>query len=274
MAGTPKQLRVALTIAGSDSGGGAGIQADLKTFSTLGVHGTSAITCITAQNPSCITGLHPIPADMVRRQIEAVFDELPPAAVKTGMLYSAEIIHVVAKFFARGQRPPLVIDPVMVATSGVVLLKPSGIRALKTQLLPLATLVTPNLAEAEILLDRKLHTLEDLREAAREIHTRFGCAALVKGGHRRNAPAAMDVFYSGRKTRLFVAPWVRGVATHGTGCVYSAAITALLARGDDLPRAIQHAKSHLTRTIRLSCLVAGHSVLSHLGPRPRAGRML
>jgi len=141
----PAQLQsipCALTIAGSDSGGGAGIQADLKTFAALGVHGSSAITCITAQNPRRVTGIQPIRTDLVRRQIEAVFDELPPRAVKTGMLYSAEIIGTVADFFARGKRPQLIVDPVMVATSGAVLLKPSAIRVLKEKLLPLATLIT------------------------------------------------------------------------------------------------------------------------------------
>lgn len=257
-----EKLAVALTIAGSDSGGGAGIQADLKTFAALGIHGTSAITCVTAQNPKRVTGIQPIRADMVRRQIEAVFDELPPAAVKTGMLYSAEIVAVVAKFFAQRKRPPLVVDPVMVATSGAVLLKPSAIQALKTQLLPLATLVTPNLPEAEILIGGKLRTLEDLREAAREIHARFGCAALVKGGHLSDAPAAVDVFFDGRKAVLLTAPWVRGVSTHGTGCTYSAAIAALLALGHSLPRAVELAKHHVTRAISHSQKAGRHWVLN------------
>lgn len=257
-----KKYASALTIGGSDSGGGAGIQADLKTFAALGVHGTSAITCVTAQNPRRVTGIQAIRADMVRRQIEAVFAELPPAAVKTGMLYSAEIIRVVAIFFARGSRPPLIVDPVMVATSGAVLLKPSAIRILKERLLPLATLVTPNLPEAEILLGRKLRTLEDLHHAAREIHAKFGCAALVKGGHLRNAPAAMDVFYDGRKSCLLTAPFVRGVSTHGTGCTYSAAIAALLTRGHTLLRAAELAKGHVTRAIARSRKAGRHWVLN------------
>src|SRR6478735_7735528 len=154
-------LPVALTIAGSDSGGGAGIQADLKTFTALNCHGTTAITCITAQNPKAVIGVQPIRTDMVRKQIEAVFAELPPRAIKTGMLFSTDIIKVVADFWAGGKRPPLVVDPVMVATSGAVLLKPSAIRALKERLLPLATLVTPNLDEAQLLLGKKLLALED-----------------------------------------------------------------------------------------------------------------
>jgi len=258
-----KSIPSALTIAGSDSGGGAGIQADLKTFAALGVHGASAITCITAQNPRGVTGIQAVRADMVRRQIEAVFDELPPRAVKTGMLYSTEIIRCVADFFTPRKRPPLVVDPVMVATSGAVLLKPSAIRVLKEKLLPLATLVTPNLPEAEILVGRKLTTLEDLHEAAREIHERFGCAVLAKGGHLPNTSKAMDVFHDRRGPRLLVAPFTRGVSTHGTGCTYSAAIAGFLALGHNLPRAVELAKLYITRAISQSHQVGRHSVLNH-----------
>jgi len=258
-----KSLPCALTIAGSDSGGGAGIQADLKTFAALGVHGTSAITCITAQNPRAVTGIQAIRASMVRRQIEAVFDELPPRAVKTGMLYSREIIQTVAEFFAHRKHPPLVVDPVMVATSGAVLLKPSAIRVLKEKLLPLATLITPNLPEAEILAGRKMTTLEDLHDAAREIHERFGCAVLAKGGHLPNASKAMDVFHDRRGARLLVAPFTRGVSTHGTGCTYSAAIAGFLALGHNLPLAVELAKRYITRAISQSHRVGRHSVLNH-----------
>jgi len=259
----PKKNPIALTIAGSDSGGGAGVQADLKTFAALGVHGTSAITCITAQNPKRVTGIQPIRADMVRRQIEAVFAELRPAAVKTGMLFSTEIIRVVADFFERGKRPPIVVDPVMVATSGAVLLKPAAIQVLKERLLPLATLVTPNLDEAEILVGRKLRTLDDLRDAAREIHERFGCAALVKGGHLRTLDAAVDVFFDSRELTVLRARRVRGVSTHGTGCTYSAAIAALLALGHPLPHAVELAKRHVTRAISHSRKAGRHWVLNN-----------
>jgi len=253
----------ALTIAGSDSGGGAGIQADLKTFAALGVHGASAITCITAQNPRGVTGIQAIRPDMVRRQIEAVFEELPPRAVKTGMLYSAQIIQTVAEFFARGKRPPLIVDPVMVATSGAVLLRRSAINGLKERLLPLAALVTPNLPEAEILVDRKLTMLEDLQEAAREIHARYGCAVLLKGGHLPRATAAMDVFHDRGGSRLLTASLIRGVSTHGTGCTYSAAVAALLALEHDLRRAVERAKRYITRAIARSQRVGRHSVLNH-----------
>ncbi|MCW5551542.1 MAG: bifunctional hydroxymethylpyrimidine kinase/phosphomethylpyrimidine kinase [Verrucomicrobiae bacterium] len=258
-----KTLPIALTIAGSDSGGGAGIQADLKTFAAFGVHGTSAITCITAQNPKRVTGIQPIRADMVRRQIESVFDELRPLAVKTGMLYSAKIIRTVAEFFSHGQRPPLVVDPVMVATSGAVLLKPAAIRDLKQHLLPLATLITPNLDEAQLLVGRKLRSVEDLKTAAWELQEAYGCAVLVKGGHLHTGPAAMDVFFDGRALKLLTASRVRGVSTHGTGCTYSAAIAAALARGRNLSRAVELAKRYITRAIGGSHRVARHTVLRH-----------
>jgi hydroxymethylpyrimidine/phosphomethylpyrimidine kinase len=260
-------LPIALTIAGSDSGGGAGIQADLKTFTALGCHGTTAITCITAQNPKAVTGIQPIRADIVRKQIEAVFAELPPRAVKTGMLFSTEIINVVAEFFASGKRPPLVVDPVMVATSGAVLLKPSAIRALKERLLPRATLVTPNLDEAQLLLGRKLRSLEDLLDAAAELHAQFGCAALVKGGHLKLGAEAVDVLFDGKRFTVLKARRVGGVSTHGTGCTYSAAIAAHLARGEKLAVAVARAKEFITRAIAHSYRAHKHWVLNHAGPR-------
>jgi hydroxymethylpyrimidine/phosphomethylpyrimidine kinase len=257
-----KQLPIALTIAGSDSGGGAGIQADLKTFGSLGVHGTSAITCITAQNPRGVLGIQVCRPEIVRQQLEAVFAELPPAAVKTGMLYSTEIIRVVSRFFGHAPRPALVIDPVMVATSGARLLKPSAIDLLKRELLPLAAVVTPNLDEAEILVGQKLKSVEDLRAAARELQRRFGCAALVKGGHLRGLKEAVDIFYDGRQELLLSAPFVHGVSTHGTGCTYSAALAGYLARGRGLAQAVQLAKEYVTQAIVQCRSAAGHSLLN------------
>ena len=259
---TQNKFPIARTIAGSDSGGGAGIQADLKTFAALGVHGTSAVTCITAQNPCGVTGIQPIRADMVRRQIDALFAELRPKAVKTGMLFSTDIIRAVAEFFERSKHPPLVVDPVMVATSGAVLLKPSAIRALKERLLPLTALVTPNLDEAQLLIGRQLRTLEDLLDAALEIHERFGCAALVKGGHLKLGADAVDVLFDGKKFTILKAKRVQGVSTHGTGCTYSAAITALLAQGENLSDAVKSAKQLITRAIAQSQKAARHSVLN------------
>jgi hydroxymethylpyrimidine/phosphomethylpyrimidine kinase len=258
-----KQIPIALTIAGSDSGGGAGIQADLKTFAAFGVHGTSAITCVTAQNPRRVLGIQPCRPDIVRQQIEAVFAELPPVAVKTGMLYSTEIIRVVVDFFKHRRRPPLVIDPVMISTSGARLLKPSAMALLKKELLPLAAVITPNLDETEFLLGRRLKNLEDLRAAARELHETFGCAALVKGGHLRGGREAADIFFDGRDEWLLTAPFAKDVHTHGTGCTYAAAITANLALGRSLTAAVQRAKEHITRAIHRHQLAASHAVLQN-----------
>src|ERR1035441_2426185 len=259
---THKRLPVTLTIAGSDSGGGAGIQADLKTFAALGVHGTSAITCITAQNPEAVRGIQACSGDIVRGQMEAVFDAFSPNAVKTGMLYSVPVIRVVGEFFHRRPRLPLVVDPVMVSTSGAQLLKAAAVRVLCAELLPIAMLVTPNLDEAEILVGAKLTSVPDLRAAARALHKRFGCAALVKGGHLRGLKEAVEIFYDGRQELLLSAPFIRGVSTHGTGCTYSAAIAGHLARGCPLPRAVQRAKEYITQAIAQSQTAAGHSVLN------------
>jgi hydroxymethylpyrimidine/phosphomethylpyrimidine kinase len=264
-----KTLPVALTIAGSDSGGGAGIQADLKTFAALGVHGTSAIACLTAQNPRRVVGVVPCPPKMLRQQIEAVFEELRPAAVKTGMLYSAENIRVVAGCLKNSKLKTknlkLVVDPVMVSTSGSRLLQPAAEKILREQLLPLAALVTPNLDEAEILADQKISSPEDLRSAARAIQARFGCAVLAKGGHLKNCGAAVDVFFDGKTELLLSAPFVKGVSTHGTGCTYSAAICAALALGHELPRAVEIGKNFITTAIARSYKIGRHFALDQRG---------
>ena len=259
----PKRLRlpIALTIAGSDSGGGAGIQADLKTFAALGVHGTSVITCLTAQNPRGVLGVQAATPTIVRQQLEAVFAELPPAGCKTGMLYSAEIIRVIVEFFGGKNRLPVIVDPVMVATSGACLLKPAAMKAVRDRLLPLATLVTPNLDEAQLLLSMKILDEEDLRAAARRIVERFGCAALVKGGHLRGTREAVDIFNDGKAELLLTAPFVRGVSTHGTGCTYSAAIAAHCAKGLALAEAVQKAKEFITQAIAESRRIGRHFVL-------------
>jgi hydroxymethylpyrimidine/phosphomethylpyrimidine kinase len=260
-----RDIPVALTVAGSDSGGGAGIQADLKTFASLGVHGTSVITCVTAQNPRSVRNVEACSVRIVRQQLEAVFEELRPLAVKTGMLYSTTIIRAVADFFRHDQLVPLVVDPVMVSTSGTQLLKPTAVKTLLTELLPLAVLVMPNLPEAEVLVGRKLRSVEDMRWAARTLHERFGCATLVKGGHLRGFREAADIFYDGREELLLSAPFVRGLRTHGTGCTYSAAVTAYLARGMPLAKAVRRAKEYITQAIARSKRVGGHSVLNNFG---------
>jgi hydroxymethylpyrimidine/phosphomethylpyrimidine kinase len=263
-----RQLPVALTIAGSDSGGGAGIQADLKTFAALGVHGTCAIACLTVQNPRRVLAVEPCSPKMLRLQIEAVFAELPPRAVKTGMLFSAENISVVADFFRNSklktQNFKLIVDPVMVSTSGTRLLQPAAEKPLKEKLLPLAALVTPNLDEAEILAGMKLRSPEDLRAAARKVFSRFGCAVLAKGGHLKNCREAVDVFFDGKTELLLSAPFVKGVSTHGTGCTYSAAICAALALGQDLPRAVITGKNFITQAIAGSYRIGGHFALGQV----------
>jgi hydroxymethylpyrimidine/phosphomethylpyrimidine kinase len=264
---------VALTIAGSDSGGGAGIQADLKTFAAFGVHGTSAIACLTAQNPRRVLGVEPSSPKMLRQQIEAVFEEVPPRAVKTGMLFSAENIRVVANYFrvphSAFRAPALIVDPVMVSTSGARLLQPSAEKILKEKLLPLAALVTPNLDEAEILAGSKINSPEQMREAARKIHARHGCAVLLKGGHLKNSREAIDVFYDGETELLLSAPFVKGVSTHGTGCTYSAAICAALALGHDLPHSAGIGKNFITAAIANSYRIGKHFALGQLAAASR-----
>ena len=263
-----RQWPVALTIAGSDSGGGAGIQADLKTFAALGVHGTSAIACLTAQNPRRILGVEPCSPKMLRQQMEAVVEELEPVAVKTGMLFSVENISVVAKFFRNSKLNikdlKLIIDPVMVSTSGARLLEPAAEKVMREKLLPLATLVTPNLDEAEILAEQKIRSPEQMRAAAREIYSLFGCAVLLKGGHMKNSREALDVFFDGETELILSAPFVRGVSTHGTGCTYSAAICAALALGHDLPRAVEIGKNFITAAIAGSYKIGAHFALAQI----------
>jgi hydroxymethylpyrimidine kinase/phosphomethylpyrimidine kinase len=257
------KLPIALTIAGSDSGGGAGIQADLKTFAALGVHGTSAIACLTAQNPKAILASIPVPPKFLGLQLEALFRELPARAIKTGMLYSAELIETTIDFLAAippKKRAPLVVDPVMISTSGARLLEPAGIDALK-RLLTFATLITPNLDEAEVLLNRELTTPEHLRQAARELRSVFGCAVLVKGGHLRGLREAVDFFCDGRDELVLTARFVRGVNTHGTGCTYSAAIAAHLAKEFSLIKAVIGAKEFITNAIVGSTRIGRHQAL-------------
>ena len=258
-----KQLPVALTIAGSDSGGGAGIQADLKTFAALGVHGTSVVTCITAQNPNRVLGVEACSSQIVKCQLEALFNEVPPRAIKTGMLYSAPIVRVVADMLKRHSSCPLIVDPVMVSTSGARLLKEDAVSLLKSRLLPLATLVTPNLAEAEALLGGRVRSVEEMRSAARAIQERFGCSALVKGGHLRGTKQAVDILNNEQEEFLLSAPFVGQVKTHGTGCTYSAAIAAWVARGVSLLPAVQKAKEYITGAIAQSQKLGKYMVLNH-----------
>jgi hydroxymethylpyrimidine/phosphomethylpyrimidine kinase len=244
---------VALTIAGSDSSAGAGIQADLKTFSALGVYGLTAITCVVAEIPGRVSHIEPVSTDLVREQITVLFRNFPIAAAKTGLLYTAEIVETVARavldFSANAaKRFPLVIDPVIVATSGDQLLEPKAIELYEKELFPLAALVTPNLDEAGKLMGEPIRDLQTMRKAGQKMQKKYGAAILLKGGHL-TGKHAVDVLFTGDKISEFSAPFFRGVATHGTGCTYSAAITAGLACGLKLEDAIGRAKKIVTASI-------------------------
>jgi hydroxymethylpyrimidine/phosphomethylpyrimidine kinase len=238
----------ALTIAGSDSGGGAGIQADLKTFSAFRVFGMSVLTAVTAQNTVGVQGVLQLPPEFVARQLESVLSDLGADAVKTGMLATAPIVDAVADGLRAHREPVLVVDPVMMATSGDPLLAADARGALVKALFPLARLVTPNLDEAAVLADMTVATERDMGEAARRILAQGPHAVLVKGGHL--AGAATDLLWDGATLTRFRAPRVEGGTTHGTGCTLSAAITAGLARGVRLTEAVRQAKAYVTAAIR------------------------
>ncbi len=247
VAGLPR----ALTIAGSDSGGGAGIQGDLKVFFALGCHGTSAVTALTAQNTLSVTGIHEVPADFVAEQIAAVASDIGIDAAKTGMLSSAEIVTSVAKAVRAQEVGKLVVDPVFVSKHGNRLLAGDAVDALRYELFPLATLITPNLFEAGALVGREIASLEDARDAARELH-RFGPqAVLVKGGHL-GEDQAVDVFFDGASIIEVAGPRYDTEDTHGTGCALSAAICARLAAGEALGEAVRQGKTFVSGAIRRS----------------------
>jgi len=253
----------ALTIAGSDSGGGAGIQADLKTFAALGVYGTSALTAVTAQNTLGVTAVHELPPEMVAAQIDAVVSDIRPDAAKTGMLANAAIIEVVARKMKEHALPNLVIDPIMVAKSGDSLLRREAVAALRDLLLPLATVVTPNLPEAAILTGRDLDSADEIRRAAREIVAMGAGAVVVKGGHRQGH-VAVDLLYDGRQFREYAAPRIETTSTHGTGCTFASAIAAFLARGEPLAEAVGQAKEYLTEALRHAYPIGrGHGPVHH-----------
>jgi hydroxymethylpyrimidine/phosphomethylpyrimidine kinase len=263
-------VKVVLTVAGSDSGGGAGIQADLRTFAAHGVHGTSAITAVTAQNSVAVLDWVALEPRMVVAQIEAVASDMDVAAVKTGMLATAAIVSAVAETIARLRLPHLVVDPVMVAKSGDRLLDHDAERAYRERLLPLATVVTPNLPEAEALLGRPVRTLVEMREAARALRAMGPRSVVVKGGHLEGD--AVDVFWDGERLEDLPAPRIETKNTHGTGCTYSAAIAARLALGEPLLDAVRGAKVYLTEAVRRSYSVGrGHGPVDHLHPLTRGG---
>lgn len=254
---------VVLTIAGSDSGGGAGIQADLKTFSALGVFGTSAITAITAQNTLGVDAVEVLSADIVSQQIKSVATDFPIAAAKTGMLANAEIIAAVAAAARAHRITQLVVDTVMVSKSNHRLLASEAEAAMRSILLPLAFIVTPNLPEAEVLTGMKIASLPAMREAAQKLFALGAKHVLVKGGHLEDAPAT-DVFFDGKDFTEITAERVETTSTHGTGCTLSAAITAYLARGMSPLEACRNAKIYLTGALRHAVpLGHGHGPVSH-----------
>ena len=249
-----------LTIAGSDSVAGAGIQADLKTFAAFGVYGVSAVTAITAQNTTGVTDVFPLPAQLVRAQIDAVFQDVIIAAVKTGMLATGDIVRTVAETIVG---LPLVVDPVMAASTGRTLLEPEAVSILKTQLLPRATIVTPNVAEAATLSGMHIGSLDDAREAAKRIVELGPSAVLIKGGHLAGSNAT-DLLLCAGTFAEFSSPRARFGNLHGTGCTLASAIAARLALGDEVPAAVQRAKRYITGAIERS-FEAGHGgrILNH-----------
>lgn len=270
----------ALTIAGSDSGGGAGIQADLKTFFAHGVYGSSVITALTAQNSVGVTGVHGAPPDFVAAQMRAVMSDIGSAAAKTGMLANAAIIHAVVEMLGEFPIPNLVVDPVMVATSGDHLLEPDAVDAYRKLLVPLARVVTPNIAEAEALTGIKIAGEDDMHMAAEAIVAMGARAALIKGGHLADAEWSNDVLLDAGEFEIFTTRRVASANTHGSGCTLSAAIAAQLALGRELHDAVGMAKEFVTGAIKNSYAVgAGPGPLNHawrltkaLSDNPKSGR--
>jgi hydroxymethylpyrimidine/phosphomethylpyrimidine kinase len=257
-----KSIVKALTIAGSDCGAGAGIQADLKTFAALGVYGTSVLTAITAQNTVAVTKILELDPGMVAAQIDAIADDIGATATKTGMLANSRIIEIVAKKIREHELKNLVVDPVMVAKSGDMLLRKDAVEALRSRLLPLALVVTPNIPEAEALTGMRISSARDIELAALRLIEMGARSAVIKGGHRKGP--AVDVFYDGSHFHEFRSRRVRTRHTHGTGCTFSAAIAAHLARGEDVRFAVARAKQFTTEAIRHGFAIgAGHSPTHH-----------
>ncbi len=260
-----RKIPVALAIAGSDSGGGAGIQADLRTFAAFQVHGLSAITSVTAQDTSTVHDSEDISPSLVGRQIEAVMSDIGADAVKTGMLSSSEIIVTIVQKLSEFGVKRLVVDPVMVSTGGDVLIKNSAIETLKRELFPIALVITPNLHEAEVLVGRTLSDQADIERAAVELHGLGSFSVIIKGGHVQDTAKSSDLFFDGDRMRRFESPRLPSSNTHGSGCTFGAAITACLARGFNLEESILEAKHFVTKAIEHSYpLGHGNGPLNHL----------
>jgi hydroxymethylpyrimidine/phosphomethylpyrimidine kinase len=259
-------VKKVLTVAGSDSGGGAGIQADLKAFAARGVYGMSALTAITAQNTVGVQDIFELPAGFVGQQIDSVMDDIGADAWKTGMLSNAEIIHVVAERARRYRVERLVVDPVMVAKGGDPLLRPEARDALIKELLPLSYIVTPNHHEAQVLTGLDIQTLADMRHAAEAIRALGARHVVVKGGHLPGATEATDVLYDGREFTEFGVQRVETPNTHGTGCTYASSIAAELAKGHSVREAVATAKGYLTAALKTAVdlqIGRGHGPLNH-----------
>jgi hydroxymethylpyrimidine/phosphomethylpyrimidine kinase len=246
----------ALTIATSDSGGGAGIQGDIKAMAANGVFGLSVVVAITAQNTTTISRIHTVPRDVIEAQLDAVFGDFVVGAVKTGMLHSSEIVRTVAERLRQRGPLRLVVDPVMVSSTGVRLLEADAVETLIRELFPLAEVVTPNVPESEALTGMRITTIDDARAAAIKIHQRGCRAVLLKGGHLSQAPGT-DVLFDGTAWTVIPGEWVDSPHTHGTGCAYSAAIAAHLAKGADLVSAVRAGKQYVTEAIQHG-LAIGH----------------
>jgi hydroxymethylpyrimidine/phosphomethylpyrimidine kinase len=260
-----------LTIAGSDSGGGAGIQADLKTFSALGCYGMSVITALTAQNTQAVTGIYPIPPEFIARQIDAVMDDIGVDAVKIGMLHSPEVIHAVTERLKQYQISNIIVDPVMVAKSGDKLLRDDAVNALKTDLIPIASLITPNIPEAAVLLQRSETFVQQdighLEAACKELADLGPQAVLLKGGHL-NTKKSLDILYSKTDETLqyFEAERIETINTHGTGCTLSSAIASYVAKGNSIQEAVLRAKEYITQALKVGAayqLGKGHGPVHH-----------
>ena len=257
-----RPVRRVMTIAGSDSGAGAGIQADLKTFAAFGVYGTSVLTAITAQNTQRVTEVLELPTTIVASQIDAILSDIGTDAVKTGMLSSSAIIHTVADKLREHHIVNLVVDPVMVAKSGDKLLQDEAVEAMRTRLIPLAAVVTPNAPEAQVLTGRTVETLDDARTAAGELVAMGARVAVVKGGHLQGP--ATDIMYDGREFRAFTHQRLDTTSTHGTGCTFASAVAAGLARGTPVRDAVSQAKAYVTAAIRNAFPMGkGHGPVNH-----------
>lgn len=253
----------ALTIAGSDSGGGAGIQADIKTFQELDVFGMSAITAITAQNTLGVHGVYPLSTEAIVEQIEAIGTDLGVDAIKTGMLFSADIIQAVSECIIKFKWENIIVDPVMIAKGGASLLQDEAVHALKEYLLPLAMVVTPNIPEAEVLTDMRIHSIDDRVEAAKRLHQLGAKHVVLKGGHG-NEEELVDILYDGVNVSFFKGQRKSTKNTHGTGCTFAAAITAEMAKGQSVKHAVQTAKSFIQAAIEDDLKLGnGHGPTNH-----------